>query len=609
MSGRPAKRRTTARRSPRSGAREVAANLHFQSSRLKILGIALVLAASGLGYRLANLQIAQHAQLASEALQNTPSSHPALLRGMIYDDTGNPLALGDDVYQVFAAPVQIIHPVIEARLLAPIVGVKLGPLIRTLRGQANWVKIGVPIPQSRANTVQHLINNLSLIGISLVSQPQRVYPEGRLGAQVLGFTNTHGGQYGVEQQYNGLLSGLAPSSRVTEMAQGDHAVVQATGAGLADEALQNGASLHLSIDSYMQDVAQQELSQTVLHYEAQGGTVIVMNPWTGRVLALANYPSFNPNHWTTSPTADWSDPAISAPYEPGSTFKIVTMAAGINTQVITPRTTIYDPGYANYPAAHIVVHNWDYPVSNGRETMIQVLQHSANVGAAHVANLLGTRRFYRYLRAFGVGSSTGVDLQGEVAGTLPLPGVPYSTWSLANLYTNAYGQGLTVTALQLLTAVNAVANGGFLMRPEIVTKINYRGMTLSVPPHRIRRVISRRSASTVTNMLVRSARNGEASEALVPGYTIAAKTGTASIAGGQGIGYISGPGSTNASTVGYTPAHHPRFSVLVLIRRPRLVPWGSLVAAPVVHDMFQALFLRYHIPPATSVATPMRGSW
>jgi cell division protein FtsI/penicillin-binding protein 2 len=238
------------------------------------------------------------------------------------------------------------------------------------------------------------------------------------------------------------------------------------------------------------------------------------------------------------------------------------------------------------------IHNWNN-AGFGPETMTQVLQHSANVGASYVSSLLGVGRFYHYVRAFGMGSPTGVDLSGESPGTLPLPGKSRS-WTPVSQFTNSFGQGLTVTSLQLIRAVATVANGGVMMRPQIVQRIVYRGHVISIHPVSQGRVISRQTATTLTNMLVQSAIGGEAKYALVRGYDVVAKTGTASVAGSGGQ-YLQGV--TVASVVGYAPAAHPRFVILVKLDHPRDTIWGSEAAAPVLHNLFQDMFMIDRIPP------------
>jgi cell division protein FtsI/penicillin-binding protein 2 len=265
------------------------------------------------------------------------------------------------------------------------------------------------------------------------------------------------------------------------------------------------------------------------------------------------------------------------------------MAAGLDSGVITPETSLYDNG--TFTVDGTAIHNWNRS-GFGEENMTQVLQHSANVGASFVAGRLGTDRFYTYLHRFHFGRPTGVDLPGESGGDLPLPGD--KTWTILNLYTNSFGQGLTMTPLQLVSAVQAVANHGVMMRPQIVRRIVYDGRIILRPPVSEGHVISARTSHTLTDMLLHSAIDGEAQLALVKGYNIAAKTGTANIAA-PGGGYLSN--TTIASTIAYAPAFHPRLLILVKIDRPRDTIWGSEAAAPVVHNLFQELFMYYHIPP------------
>ncbi|HZT97938.1 MAG TPA: penicillin-binding protein 2 [Chloroflexota bacterium] len=555
----------------------------------------------GLSYRLAFWSIVDRASLVSAAAAERSGSGFVLpSRGLILDDRGNPLAVNDQVYSVYGSPIQVARPEPEARMLAPLLKQPASSIAKLLESSAVYPRLSPAVPQSTADIIQRLADGGALPGISLQPIANRVYPEASLASQVLGFVNSNGGQYGVEQYYNGLLSGQDSLSSFLANRGESHDVVRADG-NLQDQGSQNGATLHLSLDTYMQNIVEDDLKKAVVASGGSSGTAIITVPHTGRIIAMASYPSFDPNQPNASPVANWTNPAVSDTYEPGSTFKIFTMAAGLSDHVITPYTTIFDPGYAVYPS--ITVHNWDYPTPNGQENMIQVLQHSANVGAAFVANRLGVSRFYPFIRRFGVGSLTGVDLAGESPGFLPLPGT--RVWSQSNLYTNAYGQAETLTPLQLITGVNAVANGGLLMRPEMVSRIDYRGKVVYRRPAVIRRVISRATAHTLTSMLVKSAINGEASCALVSGYQVAAKTGTANIAGPNGA-YLSGPGSTIASTVAYAPAFHPRFSVLVIVRKPMTWPWGSLIAAPVVHYLFEALFLHYHIQPTLAAPPPVQ---
>ncbi len=575
--------------------------LHERTWRQGALIVVMILVASGLSLRLVFWQLIDRGPLVAYATRQEaggPAAPPA--RGIIVDSSGNPMALDDQLYQIWADPKQIYYPSQEAQTLAPILHLPYGNIYPYLTGsKGGYVQLPAcvlpcsleheDVDQNKYTTLQ----NLNLAGINLQSVPNRVYPQGQLASQALGFVSTQGGQYGVEQSYDPLLSGKASPAelrRVGVWRQTGDRIITSRDPGNG-QGIQTGATLHLSIDSYLQNLAEDALQKAIRRFRATGGSVIIMNPNTGRIIAIANRPDFNANSYAAAPVANFTDPAISTAYEPGSTFKILTMAAGIDTHVITPTTSFYDNGVAYYYGT--AIHNWNYPVANGEETMVQVLQHSANVGASFVANRLGDQRFYRYIRRFGIGSQTGVDLAGESGGTLPLPGT--KTWNQINLYTNSFGQAETITPLQLINAVDAVANGGCLMQPQIVTQIDYAGTRLYRRPQCIRRVISPQSAHTVTHMLVQSAIDGEASMALVHGYNIAAKTGTAQIPSNGG--YETGPGSTIASTIAYAPANHPRVSVLVVVRKPYSVPWGSEVAAPVVSQLLRSLFLYYRIPP------------
>jgi cell division protein FtsI/penicillin-binding protein 2 len=357
-----------------------------------------------------------------------------------------------------------------------------------------------------------------------------------------------------------------------------------------DSPAHRGADLHLSINSVVQGLVEDELEKAVKRHHADGGTIIVMNPRTGFILGMASLPSFDPNHYgQVKDPSVFVNPAIYDLYEPGSTFKIVTMAAGLDTHVITPESTLDDTG--QFTIAGVTLHNWNMS-GFGLENMTQVLQHSANVGAAWVSQRLGAALFYKYVKAFGLGRPTGIDLEPESPGILPLPGD--KTWTIVNQYTNAFGQGLAVTPMQLVRAVSAVANGGVMMKPQVVKRIIYDGRIIDRPSVSQGRVISAQTAHTLTDMLVHSAIGGEASLGLVKGYNVAAKTGTANVAGPNGQ-YI--PGDTIASIVGYAPAFHPQFAILVKIDHPRDTPWGSTAAAPVLKDLLQELFMYYRVPP------------
>ncbi len=547
----------------------------------------LMLAAAGLAARLAFWQVMEHGKLSAlQASEQISLSVQEGLRGQIFDDRGNTLATDVNQYRVLAAPWQVKDPRRTSTLLAPVVHEPADNLDRLLTTNKDRIPIELSPPVS-VNQGQR-IRNLALPGIMLDPRASRVYPRGTEAAQLLGFTNDENqGQAGLEQYYDHLLSGTAGLRSVLRDTAGNDVRI-GTQSPIPSH---NGADLHLSLDNTVQGLVEDELSKAVKKHGAIGGSIIVMDPRTGYILGMASTPTFNPNHvgTATDPHAVYVNPITQDTYEPGSTMKILTMAAGLDSGVITPETSFYDNG--TFTIDGTTIHNWNLS-GFGQENMTQVLQHSANVGASFVAGRLGTDRFYTYLHRFRFGQRTGIDLPGESAGDVPLPG--NKNWSIVNLYTNSFGQGLAMTPLQLTSAVQAVANGGVMMRPQIVRRIVYDGRIINRPPVAEGRVISARTSHTLTDMLLHSAIDGEAQLALVKGYNIAAKTGTANIPG-PGGGYL--PNTTIASTIGYAPAFHPRLLILVKIDRPRDTIWGSEAAAPVLHNLFQELFMYYHIPP------------
>ncbi|MGI8549925.1 MAG: peptidoglycan D,D-transpeptidase FtsI family protein, partial [Dehalococcoidia bacterium] len=305
-------------------------------------------------------------------------------------------------------------------------------------------------------------------------------------------------------------------------------------------------------------------------------------------------------HFETTDSSLFVDPAVSTPFEPGSTFKIITMASGLETHTVTPDTTMVDTGSDLIGGQ--TIWDWDHK-AHGTVTMVDVLAHSLNLGAAFVGRKVGANDLYRFVRKSGFGQSTGVDLQGESSGIVRYPEA--GNWYPIDLSTNSFGQGLTTTSLQLTAAIGSVANGGAMMRPYVVQKVVRNGKIEETQPVMTGHPMSPQTAQTLTDMMVKVIRQGEGNAALIPGYVVAGKTGTASIAE-HGV-YLKD--ATIASFIGFVPAQNPAFVIYIKIDRPKDTPWGSETAAPLFRTIARELLLYLHVEPTepmpTATPTPL----
>ncbi len=566
-----------------------------QQRQTGLLVIALLVLASLVG-RMAYWEIGQHDSLAERADQEDLRAFQIQSdRGYILDANGNIMALSVTEDEVVADPnvLRSANAVGEtATALSGALKLPESLLQDELDLPGAYVVVSdghqevVLLSQDQSNQLGKLINQGNLPGIALVPVVQRVYPDGMLAAQVLGFVRAtdHSGQYGIEQQYNQLLSGQ-PGLLYT--------AVDAAGDPLATLPQRQtpaipGSNITLTIDANIQYWVEQGLASTVKEMGAAGGTVIVMDPATGAILAMANLPSFNPNQYSESNLSNFVNPAISDTFDPGSIMKAVTMATGIDSGVITPDSSYDDTGQATIDG--ITIHNWD-DVGHGQITMTQVLQYSANTGAIWAVQRIGDDRFTSYLNAFGFLQPTGIGLPDEATGSRDHSSPPDLTTA-----ENAYGESIAVTPLQMVMAYGALANGGVLMRPYIVSSIasgTGQGQVTRYGPQKVRQVVSAAAATETTQMLVESAALSEAQMNLLPGYAIAAKTGTSTPD-------TSNPSETFASVIGYAPATHPRFVLLVKLDHPQATIFGGSAAGPLWRALATQLFAYFQIPPNTT---------
>ena len=516
--------------------------------------------------------------------EETPSR-----RGRILDRRGHPLAIDTIEYQISATPhwVRDAGDVEEiARRLAPLLDLPPEELVAKFSSDAPWELLRSHVVQKVGETVQEW----DIFGLEITPQPRRGYPEGILAAHLLGFVSQEQqGFYGVEGFYNQLLAFPA------HLDKGDGgtdilASFVATGAFPFDPAeitTEGSPNLILTVDRMIQHIAEEELDAAIGQHQASGGTVIVMDPHSGAILAMASRPAFDPELYADEPAEHWADPSVTRVYEPGSVFKIVTVAAALDSGMVSLDSVFEDKGIIEVGGQRI--YNSDR-LAHGSVTITDAMTLSLNTVMAQISTELGARRFYAYVQRFGFGRRIGVDLAGESEGQLKLP--TDAAWHESDLGTNAFGQGLAVTPLQMACAVAAIANRGTMMAPHVLAEIVSNDQAWPRHPTIVRQIVTPETAEQLTNILIRTAEQG-ASKSVVPGYTVAGKSGTAQIPIPGGYD----PQAAIASFVGFAPAHDPKFVILVKIDRPRDTSWGAAVAAPVFRDIAQRLFVMMDIPP------------
>mgnify|MGYP000586757650 CR=1 FL=1 len=553
-----------------------------------LLGLVLI---SG---RLGQLQVSEHAEYAQRArLLRTADTLLPGRRGAILDANGAPLAMSVDSYNVMVekrAWQDRSKALAAARQLTALAGGSPEAMVeQVLSSPAFETEVARGLDYERALAVRRL----GLEGVRLVPDGRRIYPEGSLAAQLIGVVGRDGaGLSGLEADLDAVLRGH-PGRMSWERDTSGQGMFWS---GWQEVPASAGADVVLTIDRYLQRVVEQALDQAIKEHRARGGTVVVMDARTGAVLALASRPTFDltsPNFQDPQQVALFRNPAVTDPYEPGSVFKVITTAAAIDSGVATPNTYWYDSGVAVVGNARI--YNWDFS-ANGPQTVTQMLTKSLNTGAVWLAQRLGAQRFYDYVHRFGFGEPTGIGLGGEAAGQVRWPGDPQ--WSEMDLATNSFGQGISVTPIQMAAALAAIANEGKLMRPYVVKAIVTPEGVRETQPQVVRQAISPEAARTVLEMMGAVAEKIPSSLLNVPGYRVGGKTGTANLVANGTYK----PDAYISSFAGIVPLDDPRLVVLVKIDEPQDVPWGTVVAAPVFAQVAREAMVYYRVPPAGLVA-------
>ncbi len=564
--------------------------------RIDALRFVFLVFAAAIVLKLFIIQVVDHenyAALASGQHEIFQKLYP--VRGQVFVHDGNdlvPVITNQQLAFVFADPRYVKDPTGTADVIAGVLGFPDDKKTALEAKLANKKDPYEPIQHGLSKETQEKIASLKLPGILFTMESSRLYPESNMGGQILGFlgsdkTGQHKGRYGIEEYFDKELSGQQG------FLKSDHDIAGNIIAG-ADHSLtpaQNGSDIVLTLDRTIQFKACGTLAAVVQKHGADGGSIIIVDPRTGRILAMCGAPDFDPNHYgDVKDPSVFNNPAIFDAYEPGSIFKAIAMAAGIDSGAVTPETTFNDTGEA-------MVDGWPKPIKNaldkknGLINMTNVLEQSVNTGMIFMMRKTTPAIMDAYIKKFGFGKQTGIELERESAGNIR------AIDKASEIYqaTASFGQGISVTPLQVVMAYAAIANGGVLKKPYIVDEIRHPDGTVEKrSPQDVTQVISPKSASTLGAMLVSVIEHGEGHAAGVKGYYIAGKTGTAQVASVNG-GYDAN--NTIGSFAGFGPIEDPKFAMIVRINHPRDVQWAESTAAPFFGDMAKFLLQYFEVAP------------
>ena len=572
--------------------------------RLKIFQILIFVAASVIILRLFYWQLVS--QIGQNATSAPQDEIPAP-RGEIFTSDGFPIVANQEAFLVYGEPHEVRASANVAQTLAPyLVSEKFATLEASLSDESKKQK--EEEIKNRQKEIENKLENRNLLwvqlarkaprvakvaleqaaGIGFEPDPERFYPEASMAAHVLGFVASDKfgqdtGYFGLEGFYDRLLRGQPGKIRRKLDPFGLPILVDR----YRQLAPRSGAILHLSLDRVVQFIVEEKLKSAVVKHGARDGTVIVADPQTGHILAMATYPNYHPGARLGVDEQLYKNPAVADSYEPGSTFKLFATAAALELSLVTPETRC-DVCTGSRQIGGFEISTWNkkyFPNS----TVTEIIEHSDNVGMTFVAEKLGIDRLYDYLKKFGFGEPTGIDLQEETAASIR----EKSDWRPIDLATASFGQGIAVTPIQMIQAVSTFANGGRLITPKITEIIEDGSRQQRVSPDQDRQIISAKTAALVTEMMTRSVEKGEARAFAPKGYKIAGKTGTAQI---PVAGHYD-PEKTIASFIGFAPADDPKFVMLVLLTEPSSSPFGSETAAPTFFEIARELFNYFGVPP------------
>ncbi|MGD8412036.1 MAG: penicillin-binding protein 2 [Desulfobacterales bacterium] len=554
----------------------------YMRLRVLLVGLAFIALFVVIGVKAVHLQVYRSPWLAQKASSQYEQSLKSNgKRGTVYDRNLREMAITIDVTSIAVRPSRIEQPQHTAKALAKILKTDRRKILKKLKAKRPFVWI-----KRQANPKETAaVKALELAGIEFVPERKRFYPNKTLASQALGFTGLDGyGLEGIEFAYDRYLRGTDSNQMVYKDALG-----QVFDKRQSAASLNTGHNIILTIDRTIQYIAESALEESVNEFSARSGMAIVMDPQTGAILAMAHVPLFNPNAYMDFNKELWRNRAITDPFEPGSTMKIFSAAAAIESGDIKAHDIFFCENGA-YKIGRNVVHDIK---KHGWLSLQQIIKYSSNIGAVKISEKLGRKRLHAMYRKFGFGAKTGIDSPGETTGSL----MPYKRWTTVDTGAISFGYGVAVSALQMVTAASAIANDGVLMKPyfvQAITDQNHEPLK-QFQPQKVRRVISIQTARTV-RAIMKTVTNegGTGVNAALDGYTVCGKTGTARKLDESGIYSKS---KYMASFIGFTPAEKPRLAIVVVIDEPQGAYYGGTVAAPVFRRVARETLHYLNIPP------------
>ncbi|MBI4619023.1 MAG: PASTA domain-containing protein [Desulfobacterales bacterium] len=559
--------------------------LKFRIFIVFVVFIMMTVAISARAYQLQILKNQRLSQLAERQYRRVISVVPK--RGVIYDRNREEMAISIDVDSIYAEPIKISDAYKTAKELSPILKMSEKELAEKLavKRPFTWVSRRVSPDQSIK------VRNLKLSGVDFIKEGRRFYPNRETAGNIIGFAGLDSkGLEGLELQYNDYLKGETTYSIVERDALG-----RIMSHGLRQREEQTGNDLVLTIDKTIQYIAEKELKEAVDKAKAKSGVIVAMNPKTGEILAIATEPQFNPNIFWKYPSSSWRNRAVTDCFEPGSTFKVFLAAAALEKGIVSQKDTFFCEN-GSYNVAKRTIHDTH---SYGWLSLQDIIKFSSNIGAGKIGEKLGKERLYEYVRKFGFGERTGIDLPGETPGQVRPP----NEWSQIAVNTISFGHGVSVSAIQLISGLSAIANKGDLMKPYIVKQIvSPEGKIIKeFSPQVVRRVISEKTARDVTSIMKTTVlQGGTGTKASTDGYEVAGKTGTAQKPNPSSGGYFKD--KYIALFMGFTPADDPNVAIVVLIDEPKGLFYGGDVAAPVFKKVAEETLHYMGILPTKIVA-------